>query len=40
MLVEPGKHDAMSAPRLAGKSIPPAILKPLYHDAAAALLGE
>jgi hypothetical protein len=30
----------MSAPRLTGKSLPPTILKPFYHDAAAKLLGE
>ncbi len=40
MLVEPDAYDAMSAPRLTGKSLPPDILKPLYHDATAALLGE
>jgi len=39
MLVEPERFDAMSAPRLAGKSLPPALLKIFYHDAAAKLLG-
>lgn len=38
MLVDPENSDAMSAPRLAGKSLPPELLKSLYHDAAAALL--
>ncbi|MGP1308932.1 MAG: hypothetical protein ACTS27_01895 [Phycisphaerales bacterium] len=38
MLVDPENSDAMSAPRLAGKSLPPDLLKSLYHDAAAALL--
>lgn len=40
MLVEPDRYDAMSAPRLTGKSLPPALLKTFYHDAAAKLLGE
>jgi hypothetical protein len=40
MLVEPDRFDAMSAPRLTGKSLPPSILKMFYHDAAAKLLGE
>lgn len=38
MMVDPGRHDAMSAPRLVGKSIPADLLKSLYHDAAANLL--
>lgn len=40
MLVEPGKHDAMSAPRLVGRSLPKDLLKALYHDAVANLLGD
>lgn len=40
MLVEPERHDAMSAPRLVGRSLPRDLLKVLYHDAAATLLGE
>lgn len=39
MLIEPTRYDAFSAPRLAGKSLPPDLLKSLYHDAAATLLG-
>jgi hypothetical protein len=34
MMVEPGKYDAMSAPRLQGLALPPDLLRTLYHSAA------
>lgn len=39
-MVEPKRYDAMSAPRLQGLSLPPDLLKSLYHDAAADLLNR
>jgi hypothetical protein len=38
-MVEPGKYDAMSAPRLVGAHLPPAVLRMLYSGAAEALVG-
>lgn len=37
-LVEPDRFDAMSAPQLVGKSLPEAVLRDVYHDAASQLL--
>lgn len=39
-MVEPSRYDAMSAPRLRGFSLPPDLLKSLYHDAADNLLNR
>ncbi len=38
MMLEPAKHDAMSAPRLRGLSLPPDVLRMMYHGAAARLV--
>ncbi len=38
MMVDPARHDAMSAPRLVGRSLPPAMLRVLYGDAAEATM--
>jgi hypothetical protein len=38
-MVEPARFGPMDAPRLAGKSLPADLLRSLYHDAAAKLLG-
>jgi len=37
-MVEPSRHDDMSAPPLRGKALPRDLLQSLYHDAAAKLL--
>jgi Amidohydrolase len=37
-MVAPERHGPMDAPRLAGKALPPDVLRSLYHDAATALL--
>ncbi|MFG0275276.1 MAG: amidohydrolase family protein [Phycisphaerales bacterium] len=37
-MLDPERHDAMSAPRLAGKALPPDLLRQIYHDNARALL--
>lgn len=37
-MVDPDRYNDLSAPILSGKSLPPDLLKVLYHDAAAALL--
>lgn len=37
-MVDPDRFDAMSAPRLIGKALPPDLLGVLYHDAATATL--
>ncbi|HEY3998955.1 MAG TPA: amidohydrolase family protein [Candidatus Xenobia bacterium] len=37
-LVDPTRHTDMDAPRLSGKSLPPDLLRELYHDAASRLL--
>ena len=36
--VDPEKYDEMSAPRLAGKSVPPDMLRVIYSEAATNLL--
>lgn len=38
-MAAPDRHDPMSAPTLSGKALPPDILRSLYHDSAARLLG-
>lgn len=38
MMIEPARYDATSAPRLQGLGLDPALLKTLYHDAAADLV--
>lgn len=40
MMVEPSRYNEMSAPRLRGLSLPPALLRSIYHDAAEVLLGR
>lgn len=40
MMTEPGKYNAMSAPLLRGLALPPDVLRELYHDASARLLGK
>jgi hypothetical protein len=37
-LVDPARHGDMDAPLLEGKSLPPDLLRTIYHDAARALL--
>lgn len=37
-LVDPDRHTEMDAPRLSGKSLPPELLRSIYHDAAHELL--
>jgi hypothetical protein len=37
-MIDPERHDAMSAPRLAGKAVPADLLRAIYRDNAAALL--
>jgi len=37
-MVDPEKHDEMSAPRLVGRGVPDDLLRMVYHDAAADLL--
>lgn len=37
-MVDPERHDAMSAPRLVGRSLPPGMLKTLYRGAVAGSL--
>ncbi len=39
-LVDPDRHDAMSAPALRGKSVPPALLHALYRDGATRLMDD
>ena len=38
-MIDPSRYDDMSAPRLRGMNLPPHVLRSLYHDAAATLLG-
>lgn len=38
MLVDPGAYNEMSAPILRGRSLPPDLLRPLYHDSAASVV--
>ena len=40
MLVDPESHNEMSAPRLAGKCLPPAVLRAFYRDAATNLMNS
>jgi len=40
MLVDPGSFHEMSAPRLAGKAVDPALLETLYRGAARSLMGD
>ena len=37
-MVDPDRYDEMDAPQLVGKSVPPDLLRSLYHDAAHDLL--
>lgn len=39
-MVDPGKYNAMSAPRLVGQHLPPAVLRVLYSGAAETLIGK
>lgn len=38
-MIDPGAHDAMSAPRLVGRYLDADLLRAIYHDNAARLLG-
>jgi len=38
-MIDPSRYEDMSAPRLRGMNLPPQLLRSLYHDAAATLLG-
>jgi hypothetical protein len=39
-MVEPGRHSEMDAPKLAGKMLPPGLLRSIYRGAASDLLGR
>lgn len=39
-MLDPEHHDAMSAPRLVGRYLDPDLLRAIYHDNAARLLGQ